>query len=116
MTQITEIIVGSAMSILTILAGIAVQSVKRYLLAKGGEKAVNIAEIVARNAVQALEQVAKENGYSGREKLQSAKRAVIAELEKYNLYMTDQQVEIFIESAVKQMNDSWKGEEDDNGK
>ena len=116
MTQITEIIVSSAMGILTILAGIAVQSVKRYLLAKGGEKAVLITEILAKNAVHAVEQVATETGYSGRDKLQSAKRAVIAELEKYNLYMTDQQVEIFIESAVKQMNDSWKGEEDGNGK
>ncbi|HEL1743549.1 TPA: phage holin, partial [Streptococcus suis] len=26
----------------------------------------------------------------------------------YNIYMTDTQLETFIESAVKQMNDAWK--------
>ena len=36
MTQITDIIISSAMGILTILAGIAVQAVKVYLIKKGG--------------------------------------------------------------------------------
>ena len=40
MNQITEIITGSVMSILVILAGIVVQAVKKYLIAQGGEKAV----------------------------------------------------------------------------
>ena len=55
MNQITEIITGSAMSILVILAGIVVQAVKKYLIAKGGEKAVLITEILAKNAVNAVE-------------------------------------------------------------
>ncbi|MGC4386503.1 phage holin, LLH family, partial [Streptococcus suis] len=37
-------------------------------------------------------------------------------LAKYNIYMTDTQLETFIESAVKQMNDAWKGEAYDNSK
>ncbi|MGT2655320.1 phage holin, LLH family, partial [Streptococcus suis] len=38
------------------------------------------------------------------------------QLAKYNIYMTDTQLETFIESAVKQMNDAWKGEAYDNSK
>ncbi|WP_238140827.1 phage holin, LLH family [Streptococcus suis] len=43
-----------------------------------------------------------------------AKRRINSQLAKYNIYMTETQLETFIESAVKQMNDSWKGEENDN--
>ena len=44
MQQITEIIIASATGILTVLAGIAVKAVKDYLVQKGGEKTINIAE------------------------------------------------------------------------
>lgn len=58
MEELIQVITGSALSILTIFAGIVVKLVKDYLLKKGGEKAVKIAEIVARNAVEAVEQIA----------------------------------------------------------
>ncbi len=108
MTQITEIILASATGILTILAGIAVKSIKDYLTQKGGEKAVKIAEILAKNAVHAVEQVATETGYKGDEKLEQARDKVRAELTKYNISMTDKDLDTFVESAVKQMNDAWK--------
>ena len=108
MNQITEIITGSAMSILVILAGIVVQSVKKYLIAKGGEKAVLITEILAKNAVNAVEQVANETGFKGADKLASAKAQILAELQKYNIHMSDDDLTLFVESAVKQMHDSWK--------
>ena len=111
MTQITEIILASATGILTILAGIAVKSIKDYLIQKGGEKAVKIAEILAKNAVHAVEQVAAETGYKGDEKLEQARDKVRAELTKYNISMTDRDLDTFVESAVKQMNDAWKGQE-----
>ena len=110
MIQITEIILASATGILTILAGIAVKSIKDYLTQKGGEKAVKIAEILAKNAVHAVEQVAQETGYKGDEKLEQARDKVRAELTKYNISMTDKDLDTFVESAVKQMNDAWKGE------
>lgn len=110
MTQITEIILASATGILTILAGIAVKSIKDYLTQKGGEKAVKIAEILAKNAVHAVEQVAAETGYKGDEKLEQARDKVRAELTKYNISMTDRDLDTFVESAVKQMNDAWKGQ------
>lgn len=108
MAQITQMIISSAMGILTILAGIAVQAVKVYLIKKGGEKAVLITEILAKNAVNAVEQVATETGFKGADKLASAKAQILAELQKYNIHMSDDDLTLFVESAVKQMHDAWK--------
>lgn len=110
MQQITEIIIASATGILTVLAGIAVKSIKDFLIKKGGEKTIKIVEILAKNAVNAVEQVAQETGFKGEEKLEQARTKIRAELSKYNISMTDRDLDTFIESAVKQMNDSWKGE------
>jgi phage holin, LL-H family len=110
MQQIQEIIIGGSMSILTILAGIIVHAVKSWLVKKGGEKTVKIVEILAKNAVNAVEQVSAETGFKGEQKLAQAKGAVLTELEKYNIYMADKDLDVFIEAAVKQMNEKWKGE------
>ena len=111
MQQITEIITNGAISILVILAGIAVKSIKEYLVKKGGEQSVKIIEILAKNAVNAVEQVSAETGYKGEEKLEQARIKIRAELSKYNISMTDRDLDTFVESAVKQMNDAWKGEQ-----
>ena len=104
MQQITEIIIASATGILTVLAGIAVKAVKDYLVQKGGEKTIKIVEILAKNAVNAVEQVASE-------KLEQARTKIRAELSKYNINMTDKDLDTFVESAVKQMNNVWRGEQ-----
>ncbi|HGQ0817760.1 phage holin [Streptococcus pneumoniae] len=109
MQQITEIIIAFATSFLTVAVGGIVKAVKDYLLRKGGEKAVIIAEILAKNAVHAVEQVTSETGFKGDEKLEQARAKVRAELTKYNISMTDKDLDTFVESAVKQMNDAWKG-------
>ena len=108
MQQISEIIANGAVSITIILLAIAVKAVKEYLIKEGGEKTVKIAEILAKNAVHAVEQVAQETGYKGDEKLEQAKVYMISELKKYNVSMTDKELDVFVESAVKQMNDAWK--------
>ena len=64
---------------------------------------------MAKNAVNAVEQVSVETGFKGEQKLAQAKGAILAELEKYNIYMADKDLDVFIESAVKQMNENWKG-------
>ncbi|MDU7194393.1 MAG: phage holin [Streptococcus sp.] len=110
MQQITEIIIVSATGILTVLAGIAVKSIKDFLIKKGGEKTIKIVEILAKNAVNAVEQVAQQTGFKGEEKLEQARTKIRAELNKYNISMTDKDLDTFVESAVKQMNDAWKGE------
>ncbi|VSX04649.1 phage holin, LL-H family [Streptococcus pneumoniae] len=109
MQQITEIIIAFATGFLAVAVGGIVKAVKDYLLRKGGEKAVIIAEILAKNAVHAVEQVASETGYKGEEKLEQARAKVRAELTKYHISMTDKDLDTFVESAVKQMNDAWKG-------
>lgn len=110
MSQFNELIIAFATGFLAVAVGNIVKAVKEYLLQKGGEKAVKIAEILAKNAVHAVEQVAQETGYKGDEKLEQAKVYMISELKKYNVSMTDKELEVFVESAVKQMNDAWKGE------
>lgn len=111
MNQINEIIINAAISILVILVGIVVKAVKEYLVQKGGEKTIKIVEILAKNAVNAVEQVSTETGYKGEEKLEQARNKIRAELDKYNISMTDKDMDTFIESAVKQMNDAWKGDD-----
>ena len=110
MQQINEIITNGAVSIAIILLGIAVKSVKDYLIKEGGEKTVKIVEILAKNAVNAVEQVSAETGFKGEEKLEQARTKIRAELSKYNISMTDKDLDTFVESAVKQMNEAWKGE------
>ena len=110
MQQINEILINGAISILVILVGIAVKAVKEYLVQKGGEKTIKIVEILAKNAVNAVEQVSSETGYKGEEKLEQARIKIRAELNKYNISMTDKDLDTFVESAVKQMNDAWKGQ------
>lgn len=110
MQQINEILLNGAISILVILVGVAVKAVKEYLIKKGGEQTIKIIEILAKNAVNAVEQVASETGYKGEEKLEQARIKIRAELNKYNISMTDRDLDTFVESAVKQMNDAWKGQ------
>ena len=107
MQQINEIIINSAISILVILTGIAVKAVKEYLIKKGGENTVKIVEFLSKNAVNAVEQISAETGYKGEEKLEQARIKIRAELNKYNIGMTDKDLDTFVESAVKQMNDAW---------
>ncbi|HFX4862484.1 TPA: phage holin, LLH family [Streptococcus pyogenes] len=96
MEELIQVITGSALSILTIFAGIVVKLIKDYLLKKGGEKAVKIAEIVARNAVEAVEQIAYDKDIKGIEKLTEAKIAVRDELSKHNVYLSDKQFVCYV--------------------
>lgn len=110
MSQFNEIIIAFATGFLAVATGSIVKAVKDYLLRKGGEKTIKIVEILAKNAVNAVEQVAAETGFKGEEKLEQARTKIRAELTKYNISMTDRDLDTFVESAVKQMNDAWKGE------
>ena len=108
MQHINEILLNGEISILVILIGIVVKAVKDYLIKKGGEQTVKIIEILAKNAVNAVEQVAAETGYKGDEKLAQARTKIRAELTKYKISMTDKDLDTFVESAVKQMTDAWR--------
>ena len=110
MEHLTELILGTATGIFGIVAGAIIHEVKKYLIAKGGKRAVEITEILAKNAVNAVEQITKLDKEHHVNKLDMAKRRITSQLAKYNIYMTETQLETFIESAVKQMNDAWKEE------
>lgn len=102
-------ILEGVMILMAGFVGFVVKIVKEYLAKEGGEKALRIVEIVAKNAVNAVEQIANEDT-KGEQKLNAAKAKVKKALEQYNIYLSDSQLEMFIEAAVKEMNDSWKGE------
>lgn len=108
MNQITDIVVSGAVSILVVLVGIVVNSVKQYLLTRGGKKAIEVAEILAKNAVNATEQVAGTLDIHGKDKMEHAKTSLIEGLEAYNINLTNEQLNTFIEAAVKQANEQWK--------
>lgn len=110
MEELQQVIMSASMTIITIVIGILVKYVKEYLLKKGGEKAVKIAEIVAQNAVEAVEQIAYDKDIKGLDKLTEAKISMQNELSKHNVNLSNQDMEMFIEAAVKRMNDSWKGQ------
>lgn len=108
MNQITEIVVASSLSILTALIGIVAGAVKNYLVTRGGKKALEVVEILAKNAVNATEQVADKLDIHGKDKLEYAKTSLIEGLGLHNIYLTNDQLNTFIESAVKTANDTWK--------
>lgn len=110
MQQINEILINGAISILVILLGIAVKAVKDYLVKKGGEQTVKIVEILAKNAVNSVEQVSAVTGFKGQDKLEQARTKIRAELTKYGISMTDRDLDTFIEASVKQMNEAWRGQ------
>lgn len=111
MNQITEIIASGTMSILVLLAGVIVQAVKNWLVTKGGTNTVKTVEILAKNAVNAVEQINKETQLKGEDKLNQAKSYIVQELDKYNIYMTDKDLDMFVESAVKEMQEKWGGKQ-----
>lgn len=106
----TDYIFQIVLIIVTGFIGVATHAVKNYLYQKGHEKTLNIAEIIARNAVNAVEQVAGEDE-KGTAKFDDAKERVKKGLEAYNIYLTNSEIDTFIESAVKEMNRVWKEEE-----
>lgn len=108
MNQITEIVVASSLSILTALIGIVASAVKNYLVTRGGKKALEVVEILAKNAVNATEQVADKLDIHGKEKLEYAKTSLIDGLEAHNITLTNEQLNTFLESAVKTANEAWK--------
>ena len=108
MNQITEIVTSGAMSILVVLVGIVVNAVKNYLTTRGGKKALEVVEILAKNAVNATEQVADKLDIHGSAKREHAKTSLIENLKAYNIYLTNDQLNTFIESAVKTANEAWK--------
>lgn len=109
----TDTILGAVATVLTSVLTTAIYAgmklIREYLQVRGGAQAVRLAEIVASNTVRAVEQMTMDKDIHGIEKFNLAKQKAQSELAKYNVHFTDSQINTFIESAVKAMNDGWKG-------
>ena len=110
MEQITDMLVQFALTILIAILGTVLQSAKKWILSKFGESGVRTAEIIANNAVSAIEQITKDTDVKGHEKLKMAKDWFITVADKQGLKLTDDMIDGFLESAVKSMNDGWYSE------
>lgn len=108
MEQITQAFLTLLGTVMTVVITVAIKYMKDYLTLKGGEKAVKITEILAKNAVYTVEQVSQELDTNSLEKLQGAKTLVTEALNQKGIKVSDDQLTMFIESAVKQANEVWK--------
>lgn len=110
----TEILIAALSSVFSALLFALIKVLKDYLVQKGGVAAVRTVEILADNAVRAVEQLYSDGTTKSSEKLNKAVSTVRNELGKHNFYFTDEQITIFVEAAVQSMNAAWKGEKDGN--
>ncbi len=108
MDQLTEVILQSVFSVLAIVIGLAFSGLKSWLMAKTGEVGVRTVEILATQAVQAVEQIGQDGHIRGKEKFEAAKSFLVAALEEKGINVSNSQLKMFIESAVKSANDSWE--------
>lgn len=115
MEALQEVLINGAISIITVLIGIAVSSLKGWLDAKRleietkrGKEQLEIVDAVAKTTVNYVEQVFSD--VKGGAKLMRALSVAQNELAKQGINITDDQLGVFIESAVKEANEKWKAE------
>lgn len=108
MEQITNSLFTLLGTVITVAITVVVKYIKAYLSLKGGEKAIKITDILAKNAVYTVEQVSQELGVHGTDKLNQVKALVIEALNQKGITLTDDQLTMHIEAAVKQANEVWQ--------
>lgn len=115
MDALQEVLINGAISIITVLIGIAVTSLKQWLDAKRlkietehGKERLEIIDKVAKTSVNYVEQVFKDA--KGGAKLMRALEKAQKELAEQGVHITDEQLDMFIESAVREANEKWKTE------
>ena len=95
--------------ILNAVVGLAVILITRYLvpwiITKLNESKYSFIAVIVTDCVRAAEQMIMEHG-AGTRKYEMVVRKVRAELAKYNIKITDSQLDILIESAVQTINES----------
>ena len=115
MEALQEVIINGAISIITVLIGVAVTAFKQWMDAKRleietkrGKEQLDVVDKVAKSTVNYVEQVFSD--VNGSAKLMRSLVAAQDELTKQGIEITDEQLRLFIESAVKEANDKWKAE------
>ena len=115
MEELQTVIINGAISILTVAFGVGVAAFKGWLDAKRleietkrGKEQLEVVDAVAKTSVGYVEQVFKD--VNGSAKLMRALDAAQKALGDQGITISDEQLRVFIESAVKQANDKWKAE------
>lgn len=104
-----QILITALSSVFSALLFALIKVLKEYLVKKGGIAAVRTIEILADNAVRAVEQLYSDGNTESKDKLDKAVATVRNELGKYDFYFSDDQIKVFVEAAVQSMNSAWKG-------
>lgn len=107
MEQLTQVLLNGALSILAILVGVMIDRLRKWVEAKAGLAGVKTVEIIAKNVVNAVEQISKDKDINGKEKFDSAQRMALDILNANGVNVSLAELNAAIESAVKAMNDSW---------
>lgn len=110
MNELTAVIVDAVLKLAIVVIGLLVSGATTWLKEKALEtktktsnETYTMLENLARNAVKATEQMFQD--LNGQDKLLAAIQFGQRELSENGYVITDDQLQVFIESAVKEMND-----------
>lgn len=110
MDELTAVIVDGVMKLAIVVIGLMVSGATTWLREKALEtktktsnETYTMLENLARNAVKATEQMFHD--FNGQDKLMAAIQFGQRELSENGYIITDDQLQVFIEAAVKEMND-----------
>lgn len=105
LNEITPALLQLMSTVVIALVGWATVKVKGYFDEKGISEKLNQYDYLADIAVKAVEQIYQNE--DGEVKKQKAKDYIIDSLDDLNLTITPQQLDMFIESAVKRAKEEW---------
>ena len=110
MDELTAVIVDAVLKLAIVVIGLIVSGATTWLKEKALEtktktsnETYTMLENLARNAVKATEQMFQD--FKGQDKLMAAIQFGQRELAENGYVISDEQLKVFIEAAVKEMND-----------
>lgn len=107
--EVTPVVLELVSIIIIGLIGFAVPKIKTFFDDKGITEKLTQYDYLADVAVMAVEQIYKNE--QGDVKKQQAKEYIIHSLNEMNLSITEQQLDMFVEAAVKRAKDEWNKSE-----
>ncbi|MFS0905820.1 phage holin [Priestia aryabhattai] len=101
-------LINVAVTVVVALAGLVTKQAMSYLKKKGVLKQLESHKVIVDIAVNAVEQMYKKN--HGEEKLNLAKMEIIKLAKAKKIKISEKELDLMIESAVKEMNKTIKEE------
>lgn len=103
--QVVVAVIGLCVTILTGLATYGIKKLDVYLESKIGKESYEAFQLVVQNIVHALEQQGGFFSWDGQKKKELATVLVARAIEKANLNIPKEYIDIAIEATVQQMNE-----------